>query len=330
MAQVKDALAAARRHRSVGTLLDPVFRFAIAAGKHVRSQTPITQGTVSMVGAALELVRERLGTLDGRQSLVLGAGRMGELATKQLVAKGSKWTYVASRTLETATRVADQAGAEALPFHNLQTALATVDVVICCTDAPHFVLNAADFAPVDAVRKGRPLLLVDLAVPRNLDPDLAQYAGVTVVDIDDLEAVAKRHRLARQGVLGAAEAIIDVELGHYETWRQGVPLNPAIASLRSKFTSVREQELERFLNRHAAHFTPEQQALVDGLTRSIVNKFLHEPLMQLKDSASGQRNQMIRALELLYGLNIEGFGDYYRRRVDERRQAQPPLVSASI
>ncbi|MDB5101956.1 MAG: glutamyl-tRNA reductase [Cyanobacteria bacterium RYN_339] len=319
LAQVKDAQAAARRHRTLGALLDPIFRFAIASGKRVRTETPIANGAVSVVGAALELARERLGGLAGRRALVLGAGRMGELAAKHLEAAGARQVFIASRTMESAARLAEATGAQALPFHNLAPALADADLVLCCTDAPHHVLGAADLAPVMARRRGRPLMMIDLAMPRNLDPELAGRAGVELFDLDALEAIADSHRRARQELVAQAQGILDEEMAAYQLWRRGMPLNPAIASLRSKFTSVRDQELERFTARHAARFTPEQLALVEGLGRSMINKLLHEPLTQLKGTHVEERQPMLRALTHLYALDVEGYGEYYRRRSDERR-----------
>jgi glutamyl-tRNA reductase len=319
LAQVKDAQAAARRHRTLGTLLDPVFRFAIATGKRVRTQTPIAHGAVSVVGAALELARTKLGELAGRRALVLGAGRMGELAAKHLAAAGARQIFIASRTLETAARLAEETKAQALPFHNLAPALVDADLVLCCTDAPHHVLGAADLAPVTAKRRGRPLLMIDLAMPRNLDPELAGRAGVELFDLDALEAIADRHRRARQDLVAQAEELVAEELAAYQVWRRGMPLNPAIASLRSKFTSVRDQELERFTARHAARFTAEQLALVENLGRSLTNKLLHEPLTQLKGTHAEDRQPMLRALAQLYALDVEGYGEYYRRRSQERR-----------
>lgn len=320
LAQVKDALAAARRHRMVGALLDPIFRFALAAGKRVRTQTCIDQGAVSVAGAAVELARAQLGDLAACTALVLGAGCMGELVAKHLAARQVGRVYVASRSLAPAMRLANRVGGEALPFQHLHGALSGVDLVVCCTDAPHHVLGADDCLEPLASRDGRPLLMLDLAVPRNLDPALGRSAGVTLIDMDGLAEVASRHREARAALVAEARAILGEELARYEAWRRAVPLNPAIAGLKAKFSAVGDQELEGFLERHAAHFTPEQRALVEGLARSIVNKLLHEPLVQLKETGGSQQRHMIEALGRLYGLNVEGFGEYYRRRLEERRR----------
>jgi glutamyl-tRNA reductase len=327
LAQVKDAQAAARRQRTLGSLLDPVFRFAIATGKRVRTETPIAHGTVSVVGAALELARDRLGGLAGRRALVLGAGRMGELAAKHLAAADARQVFIASRTLDSAAKLAESTGAQALPFHELASALVDADLVLCCTDAPHHVLSAADLAPVTARRRGRPLVMIDLAMPRNLDPDLAGRAGVELYDLDALEAIADSHRKARQELVAQAEAILEAELAAYQLWRRGMPLNPAIASLRSKFAGLREQEMERFSDRYAARFSPEQLELVEAMSRSLVNKLLHEPLTQLKGTDAEERQPMLRALTHLYALDVEGYGEYYRRRSQERRGV-PAVVGA--
>jgi glutamyl-tRNA reductase len=319
MAQVKDAQAAARRHRTLGALLDPIFRYAIAAGKRVRTETPIAHGAVSVVGAALELARTKLGELQGRRALILGAGRMGELAARHLAAAGARQVFIASRTLESAAKLAEETCAQAVAFHDLAPALVDADLVLCCTDAPHHVLGAADLAPVTARRGGRPLLMIDLAVPRNLDPELDGRGGVELFDLDALEAIAEGHRRARQELVGAAEAILAEELATYQVWRRGMPLNPAIASLRSKFAAVRDEELERFTARHAARFTAEQLALVEHLGRSLINKLLHEPLTQLKGTRADERQPMLRALTHLYALDVENYGEYYRRRSEERR-----------
>ena len=319
LSQVKDAQAAAQLHRTMGAVLDSLFRFAVTAGKRVRTETEISRGAVSVSSAAIELAQETLGGFDGKAILILGTGKMGELAAKQLPSYRFDKIYVANRTLESAQQLAERIGGEAVPFHAMQEALETVDMLVCSTGAPHYVLTPSEMAPVVAKRNGRPLLIVDVSVPRNIDPALGSLPGITVYDVDDLQSVAARNRMERQAVALEADGILEAEISHYQTWLKNFRMTPTISSFRNKAQDLREQELSRFWDKNAHTFTPEQRALVDAMTQALVNKFLHQPLTSLKGMNALQQHHHASALQTLFDLKVEDFQEHYLRRNGERR-----------
>lgn len=312
--QVKEAHAAARDHRAIGAILDGLFRAALAAGKRSRSETDIARGAVSVSSAAIELAKERLGGLEDRTLLVLGTGKMGELAAKQLRTEGLKKAFFASRTFEHAERLAAEAQGTAIPFVNVAAVLVEVDLVFCCTGAPHHVLSAADLAPLLARREGRPLVMIDVSVPRNLDPALATLPDVTVCDLDDLRAIAARHRAARASVVREVESILSTEVAAFQQWLRTYALSPTITSWRSKVHATRAAELDRFWQRHAAKFTPDQRQLIDALAQSLLNKVMHGPLARLKEMSGLQQQSHASSLMTLFDLQVDTIEERYRRR----------------
>lgn len=319
LSQVKDAQAAAQLHRTMGAVLDSLFRFAVTAGKRVRTETEISRGAVSVSSAAIELAKETLGGFDGKSILILGTGKMGELAAKQLPSYNFGKIYVANRTLESAQKLAETIGGEAVPFHAMQEALEVVDMLVCSTGAPHYVLTPSEMEPVVAKRGGKPLLIMDVSVPRNIDPALGSLAGVTVCDVDDLQSVAARNRKEREAVAREVERILEDEINHYHTWLKNFRMTPTISSFRNKAQELRDQELARFWDRHAHAFSPEQRQLVEAMTQALVNKFLHQPVTSLKNMNALQQHHHASALQTLFDLKVEDFQEHYLRRASERR-----------
>jgi glutamyl-tRNA reductase len=319
LSQVKDAQAAAQLHRTMGAVLDSLFRFAVTAGKRVRTETEISRGAVSVSSAAIELAKESLGGFDGKTIMILGTGKMGELAAKQLPSYNLDKIYVANRTLESAEQLAERIGGEAVPFHAMQDALEAIDMLVCSTGAPHYVLTPSEMKSVIANRDGKPLLIVDVSVPRNIDPALGDLPGITVYDVDDLQSVASKNRSERQAVAMEAEAILVAEISSYQTWLKNFRMTPTISSFRNKAHDLREQELGRFWDKHAHTFSPEQRQLVESMTQAMMNKFLHQPLTSLKGMNSLQQHHHASALQTLFDLNVEDFQEHYLRRNGERR-----------
>ena len=318
LCQVKDAHAAAQLHRTMGPLLDSLFRFAVTAGKRVRTETEISRGAVSVSSAAIELAKETLGAFDGKSLMILGTGKMGELAAKQLQSYRFAKIVVANRTLESAQQLADQIGGEAVPFHAMQDALECIDMLVCSTSAPHYVLTPGEMKPVVAKRNGKPLLIVDVSVPRNIDPALGMLPGITLYDVDDLHSVAAKNRSERQAVAEEVEALLESEVSHYQTWLKNFKMTPTISSFRNKAQDLRELELNRFWESNAHKFSPEQRQLVDAMTQALVNKFLHQPLISLKGMNTLQQHHHACALQILFDLKVEDFQEHYFRRCETR------------
>ncbi|MBM3260113.1 MAG: glutamyl-tRNA reductase [Candidatus Sericytochromatia bacterium] len=302
LGQVREASMAARRMGTLGPVLDALFRTAIQAGRRVRTETAIAQGAVSVGAAAVELAREHLGGYRGRTVLVIGTGKIGELALRQLSSEQPARILIANRTPESAQALAEPFGAEAVPFPALAGALQVADVVLCCTGAPHHVLYRADIAPIMAARAGRPLLLLDVSVPRNLDPEMATLPGVALFDIDALTSLTERNRADRATWLPAAETIVLDAAQRFHASVQIQKVGPTIAALRDMYESVRHAELTRFLERHGATLAPDQVSAITELTRVIGTKFLHVPTVGLRHHAEAGADDHARVIQELFGL----------------------------
>lgn len=319
LSQVKEAYAKALEVGAAGVILDRLFRAAVTAGKRVRTETDIARGAVSVSSAAVELARQTFGDLNGASILLLGAGKMSELAAKLLSGYGLKEIAVANRTTETAEQLARNVGGRAIAWIDLAQTLAVSDVIICCTGAPHYVLNASDLAPLLGERE-RPMVFIDISVPRNLDPDLRELPGVQLYDIDDLQSVAQSNRNERASIVDDVLAILAEETIEFESWAENFKLTPMITSLRERIGSLRELELQRFWGKHAATFSPEQQAMVEEMTQAMINKILHQPTAELKRMGGMEQQRHASALKALFGLKVENLADHYRRKITERRR----------
>lgn len=301
LGQVRDAARIAREAGALGPLLEALFRHAVSAGKRARSETTISQGSVSVGSAAVELARDALGGLQGRTALLVGVGKIGELALKHLVAQGVTRIVVANRTLESAAALARVVGGEAIPFFALKDAMAEADVVMVCTGAPHYILVGTDFEPVVRARGGRPLVMVDVSVPRNIDPEIGKLPGISLYDIDDMKAVAERNRDERAHVVPMVEDIVAEEMAAWSAFLSSYQAAPFITSLRQKIEALRAQEFEKFARDLGGTFSPEQLAAVERLTQALTAKFLHEPTVRLKAKA-GQQSPHAAAICDLFGL----------------------------
>lgn len=319
LSQVKEAYARALETGAAGVILDRLFRAAVTAGKRVRTETDIARGAVSVSSAAVELARHTFGDLQGASILLLGAGKMSELAAKLLGGYGIREIAVANRTAETAEQLARNVGGKAIAWIDLAPTLAQSDVVLCCTGAPHHVLKASDLEPLIGERT-RPMVFVDISVPRNLDPDLRTIPCVQLYDIDDLQSVADRNRTERAGIVDEVLAILAEETAEFEDWAKNFRLTPMITSLRDRIGTLREHELQRFWGKHADAFSPEQRALIEEMTQALVNKVLHQPTAELKRMAGPEQQRHASALKALFGLKVENLADHYRRKITERRR----------
>jgi glutamyl-tRNA reductase len=284
LGQVKDAYEAANAAGAVGNLLGRCFSRAFAVAKRVRSETGIAEGTVSVSSIACELATKIFGDLATRRSLLIGAGDMGEAAARSLAQTGAQLVVV-NRSLERAQSLADRCGGEARPYETMAMELVQADVVITSTASPAFVLTYELLRDVVRARRHRPLFLIDIAVPRDIDPRAAKLGGVFLYDVDDLQKVADENLSARRQHLASAEQIVDTEVADFEAWKRTLELTPTIVALRRRFADVVRSELERALPRVGALSTSERQAL-DKMVHATVNKLLHDPLTALKSGAA--------------------------------------------
>ncbi|MGB8224476.1 MAG: glutamyl-tRNA reductase [Polyangiales bacterium] len=283
LGQVKEAYDAARGAGTVSTLLGRCFTQAFATAKRVRSETGIAEGTVSVSSIACELAEKIFGNLEGRRTLLLGAGEMGESAARSLRQTGTK-LHVVNRSEERAQALAEACGGRAVPYEQLATELADADVVIASTASPKFILTPALMKGVVRSRRHRPLFIIDIAVPRNVDPRVGNMDNVFVYDVDDLHQVAEENLAVRTREAAHAERIIEEEVASFLTWRRSLDLAPTIVALRRRFGEIADEELRRTLSRLDG-VTQSDRAVLEAMGRSLVNKLLHQPMTQLKAGA---------------------------------------------
>lgn len=290
LGQVRSAWEVAQREGGARSTLNLLFRHAVETGKRARSETSISRGTASLSHAAVEMAADHLGSLDGKRVLVVGAGEMGEGIARALASSGHCEVTVTSRTNERAANLARRIGATVLPYERMALALADTDVLLTCTGAPLPLIDADLLR--DVRRTTKPLLIVDISVPRDVATDVAAVRGVTLLNLEDLREWAARAIDMRSAVASEVYSIVAEEVERYEfesTARQAAPL---VAQLRDRAEAVRQEETRRLAKR-LADLTPEQQAQVDALTKSIVSKLLHRASVRLKHDAGtpqGERN----------------------------------------
>lgn len=283
--QIKEAYARAHAAGLTGSLLNRLVHRALAAGKLVRTQTGVARNHLSVVSVALDLARQALGSLSGRRIVVVGAGRMAGLALAHLRADAPQAVTVVNRTFERARTLAEHYGAVARPLDGLEEALRDADVALTCTAAPEIVVRYETVARALAGRTA-PLLLLDLAVPRDVDPRAAVLPGVQLYDVDGMQEVCAANRAARAAEVAGAEALIDVEVEQFMRWWAARRAVPAIRALRARAESIARAEVRRTLARFP-DLSPQQRAAIEAMGYAIVNKLLHHPVMALKDQAGG-------------------------------------------
>jgi glutamyl-tRNA reductase len=293
--QLKTSLTRALERCEAGPYLDRMFRAALEVGKRARTETSIASGHASIGSVAAALVTERLGSLEGRSVLVIGAGEMSALAARSLRSQGATSVFVANRNWRRAEKLADDCGGTAVSFEDLDEQLARADVVISSTSAPHYLLTPERAREAMTVRGLSPVVLVDLAVPRDIDPMVGAIPGCHLFDLDDLERAVAQTQSERAGELDQVERIVSEGCRSFEIWRDEREVAPTITRLRESAERIRAREYQRF-ERQLAHLSAEDRRRVEQLTRSIVNKLMHEPTLRLREAArSSERDDLHHA-----------------------------------
>jgi glutamyl-tRNA reductase len=293
--QLKAALAEARTAEAAGPLVDRLLQSALATGKLVRSQTGIARNHLSVVSVALDLARQTHGSLTGRRVLVLGGGRMAELALKHLRDDTLESIVITNRTFERAQALAEIYGATARPFEQLAQAIGEADVVVSCTAATEVVIGAELVAQARAGVQ-TPLLLLDLAVPRDVDPAAAELPDVQLIGVDDMRAICEANRAARAAEVAGAEELVAAEVAKFMEWWATQEVVPTIRALRERAEAIRTAELHRTLAK-LPDLSPREQEAIGALSAAIVNKLLHQPIARLKDpDGGGQLAQVVQHL----------------------------------
>jgi glutamyl-tRNA reductase len=298
--EILGQVRAAHSAGATGPILDRLFRDALHAGKKARTETAIGESPASVSSAAAALAEQVFGDLHGRAVLVVGAGGTGELAVKSLVARGATIAFVANRTPVRAEELTRRFGGTPLRLEEVPSQLERADVVLSSTAAPAWLLTRAQVESTLHARKGRPLFLIDLAVPRDLDPAIHELDGCYLYDIDDLEAVVAETLADRRREAERAEMIVADEADRFRDWQASLDVVPAIASLRARAEEIRAAELER-----AKLSGPERRA-AESVTAAVLNKLLHLPTIRMKEAAAAADGVIYAdAVRHLFGLEDE-------------------------
>ncbi|MFN2601690.1 MAG: glutamyl-tRNA reductase [Gemmatimonadaceae bacterium] len=298
--QVRDAWESCRGYS--GVALNRLYQTGLMVGSRVREQTGIGRGAASVSSAAVQLSKKIFGSLSGRRAMVLGAGDVAAIAIDCLRDEGVKVAIVANRSYERAQALAEEHGATAMHYDECWNRLHTVDVVICSTASPHTIVGVQHVAPAIAARGDRPLCILDIALPRDVDAEVGSIENVFLYDLDDLRAAAAANIDRRQEDVPAAESIIAGEVDKYWDWLAGLEAVPVVADFRSRMDQVRADELANALRR-LGNLSPQQTAALDHFSRALMNKFLHEPSVRLRTAAANGRGLgVIDAARYLFGL----------------------------
>lgn len=299
--QVKEAFEEALTCDATGVILNQLMKKALSVSKRVRTETAIGESAISVSYAAVELAKKIFGDLSNRKAMLVGAGEMAELAARHLVHKGVSRITVVNRTLSRAQELAQELQGQALPMDCLEEKLAEVDIVITSTGAPHTIITSDAVQRTMRERKRRPIFFIDIAVPRDVDPEVERVENVYLYDIDDLEQVVERNRKRREKESVKAEAIVDEEVGRFLQWLKSQEVIPVIVSLRNRCEEIRRKELEKAVS--LMHLNGKETKALEALTTAIVNKILHTPLSYVKDAASqGEGEKVAKLVKELFAL----------------------------
>ena len=316
--QVKRAYEVALSQETTGPLTNRLFTAALATGKRVRSETAIGERALSLPSVAVALAREQLApagarapnetavrggrrALDGREVVIVGTGETSELTARALADSGARTLFVASRRRDRAVSLARRYGGDSVAFDELPQALERADIVVSATASPHLLIEARELAAVMEARGGRPLLLIDLAVPRDIDASCGQIPGVSLYDIDDLQAVIARNRRVRHAEARKAEGIVEEEIQHFATWLGSLEVLPTVAALRARADEIASGLVRENASKWESA-SPRDLERVDALSRAIVNRLLHEPTVRMKELRDDRVHARMALIRDLFGL----------------------------
>jgi len=302
--QVRRAYDVALEQETTGPLTSHLFKAALETGKRVRSETAIGAGQVSLPAVAAMLGREVLGDLQGRRAVLIGTGESSELAAQALAAAGAAVVFVANRRRNRAISLASRFGGHSVAFDELPEALVQADMVVSATSSPHQLLEAEGLELVQRERAHRPLLVIDLAVPRDVDPTCAQVQGVALHDVDDLESVVARNRKVRLEESRKAEAIIEQEIQNFATWLGSLEVLPTLAALRSHASAIAAQVLAENEGRWETASDRDRER-VEAISRAIVNRLLHHPTLRLKELRDDRVHARMALVRDLFALDVD-------------------------
>jgi glutamyl-tRNA reductase len=289
LGQLKDAFDLALKEKTTGAVLNKLLKKAISVAKRVRTETKIAESAVSISYAAVELAKKIFGDLEGKTVMLLGAGEMAELAARHLINNGVKTVLVANRTFERAVELATEFNGSAVRFEDFPSEMVMADILICSTGAPICVVGHDTVSRVLKERRNKPIFMIDISVPRNIDPMVNTLDNVFLYDIDDLQGVVSSNIEGRSKEAEKAEELVLQEVETYLQWERSLDAVPTIVELREKVDEIRKRELDKTLCQ-LPNVTEEQRQALDAMSAAIVNKIVHAPIVVLKQAASSEES----------------------------------------
>ena len=319
LGQLKDAFEAALTHKATGVVLNKLVQKAISVAKRVRTETKIAEAAVSVSYAAVELAKKIFSNLGEKTVLLVGTGEMAKLAAQHLINNGVRRVMITTRDLHSAVALAKRFNGVSIPYEQFRTEMAEADIVLCSTGASHFLIRTEDVQRALRERMNRPIFLIDISVPRNIDPAVKEIDNAYLFDIDDLEMRVEQNREERRREAGKAERLVEEEVAIVRQWLTTLEVTPTIVALRKRAEEIRQAELDKTLSR-LKNLPPDDRAAVEGLAAAIVNKLLHGPLVTLKSEAnSGSGSMFIEAARRFF--NLDGSAALPRDRDVEAEDA---------
>ncbi len=286
LGQIKTAYSYACEYKTAGVILNRFLRKAFSTAKRVRTETEIASNAVSVSFAAVELARKIFDSLENKTVMLIGAGEMCELAAKHFINNGVSKVLVTNRTFSRAERLAEEFNGTAVSFENFREQLHRADIVLSSTGAPDYILGAKKLKEVCKLRRYKPMFLIDIAVPRDIDPAANKLDGIYLYDVDDLQGVVQANLKERQKEAAKAELIVETEVEQFCTWLATLEVTPTIVALRQKIEQIRRAELEKTLA-GLKGLDEKQRKAIESMTNAMVNKILHQPTQILKQTSNG-------------------------------------------
>jgi len=306
LGQVKEAYSVARSLGAINSALEALLSRAFAVAKKIRSETAIGTSSVSIASVAVQLAEKIFGTLQGKTVYLVGAGKMAELAARHLISHGAGKIIISNRTYERAVALAEAFGGEAISFDKLYETAALADIILTSTGATEPLFRREEGERLIKGRRNQPVFFIDIAVPRNVAQEVNKVDNLFVYDIDDLQSVASSNSAERKKEAERAERIVEAEVDRFAQRIKSLHLVPTIVSLQEYCETIRQAEIDRIRGR-LGKITPEQEAAIEGMTRSIINKLLHTPITTLKSSAAEPESATIQEMvRKLFNLNNNG------------------------
>lgn len=323
LGQVRDAFSHAQKIKTTGTIFNELFKQAITFAKRTHSNTSIGEQAVSVSYVAVELAKKIFGNIANKRIVIVGAGEMGELTLKNLYGSGVTQITVVNRTFENADKLADKFQAKAAHIDELLHVIQDADILISSTASTSYVLSKEELALVQKRRKGNPLFLVDIAVPRDLDPRIGELEGVFLYDIDDLHGVVDENLAARREAAASIEPLLEAEISAFKSWLTTLGVVPIISALRKKALSIQEETMAS-IKRKMPELTEREKKVLNKHTKSIINQLLKEPITQVKELAASEKS--VQSLEMF--VDIFGIDEEVKTEVSKQVEQNKILTRA--